>query len=229
MQRKRPFVGAIIILLIVVAGGVLYLRTDREPAASDVSAAGWKSFCSDYGYLCMRYPGDWKLETKETKDEALSPETTVITSPSGDTEIIYRPNFGATNHVEASIMSVINVDPAESPDLRVVAVVGKYDGGGIVDAPYTLENFVTNDLKSATGEIFTSGASITSNHEPVYHVFTPRNNPKITSYLYVKYDQTNPDEVAAGHFRTYEEALAVLRSDEGRTARRILQSASYRQ
>ncbi len=235
--RHIPRTALLIIvgLLILDAIGSIYLYSrlsDGGAAAADARAAksqSWKTYCSDYGQLCLRYPVSWKLNTvATTDDEAVSPVTTRITSPSKDIIVIYRPNYGLTNQTESDILSVIGVANTQTADLRTVTLMTEYNGGGIVDQPFMPEAFVTNNLQAATTDTFVEGATITSNREPVFHTFTPRNNDKLTSYLYIKYGQNNPYKSDAGHYTTYDEASTMLKSSEARTAQQILQSARYK-
>jgi len=225
----------IFISLGVFAGSAAYVwqRTHDNSKAdnketSQASKPGWKVFCSDYGYACLEYPESWKLKTSTTKDEAVSPETTSITSPSGDVVVRYRPNYGVTEKTEADILTVIGVDTTKLSDLKVVSMISQYNGGPLAEKPFAPMTFVTDTLQAATGDAFTPGAVITSDNEPVYHTFTPGNNQKVTSYLYVKYDQKNSYPNSAGLFYSYDQALAALESAEAKTAREILQTVSYK-
>lgn len=220
---------------IVLAGicAALYvgLKPDAAPKAVTAGAADsqtFKTYCSDYGYLCFDYPATWKLSEAKTDDEAISPETTRVTSPSGATVVTHRPNFGATNRTEANILSVMSVDNTKASDLKVVSMVDEYDGGWIARLPYSLETYVTNNLKTASGDTLVEGTTVTTADEPVFHTFTPRNNAKLTSFLYVKFDQANVRQDEAGLYANRQDALKALENSESRTARQILQSVRYR-
>lgn len=233
---KKPHLLLLPLLLLII-GGLVGLYISNISSSADINKnvlsnnidPGWKSYCSDYGYLCLSYPQEWNIINLTTEDESTSPETTTFTSPSGKITVVYRPNFGIRGQEEANIMSVISVDKTKAEDLQVVSLVTQYNGSGILDEPYSPETFVTNNLQSASSETFAAGVNVASSHEPVFHTFVPRNNSKITSYLYVKYNQDVSRRSTAKKYASYDETLLALQSSEAQTARRILQSVSYRE
>ena len=229
MKRKLILaLSAVTIVMVGAAAAFAWMgRSDKETAQDNETVQGAKrTYCSDYSYLCFDYPSEWRIETDKTTEEAISPERTTLTSPDGDTAVVYRPNFGVTGKVEAVEMSVINVESANE-DLQVVSLVNKHAGSYDAEKLYSAEAYVTNVVVAATGDPLIPGATILSRDEPVFHTFTPKNNPNINSQLYIKFRQKHGIRMDA-IYADYQTALDDLQQDTVRQAMEILKSARYR-
>src|SRR6185312_6009117 len=233
----------VVIIVIGLAGWLVYkhqkhaAKDTAKPAASKSKTvaksakpadpyAGWKSFCSSYGGLCLQYPADWQLKQQTfTANESPSPEIDTVTSPSGDIVVSYTPSNAVRGTGNPITMKVVGVSDARSQGLHVVSLIDKYDGSG-GSKPYSIENFVATNLKASNGTAFTTGATISANYEPVVRQFTPANRSNFASVLAVEYDQNDKQGLSSG-FDTYDAAAAALNGSEAKTADQILKSAKY--
>lgn len=129
-QKGFSVVELLIVIVIVAAIGVgswvLYRDHHKKSVSSKTTTsiyAGWKSYCSNYGGLCLKYPPNWKLTTHSittytqntssflfaksgTTDEA------VVANPAGTIGVVYMPsNLPPNSGGNPSTLTVVGATP----------------------------------------------------------------------------------------------------------------------
>lgn len=240
------------IVVIVIIGGGLWVynhhstsststTTSKKTTSSSSSStpagpnqaqyAGWQSFCSSYGGLCLKYPATWKLSqvTNPPGQSADGQEVDTFTSPSGNVEVVYMPSAQVTGSRRQEAIQVVGVTPTALSTVEVVSLIDQVSGSS---SQYAVEDFVT--LTSAAHAInssdspFKTGATISSSYEPPYHQFTNPERPSDIgqTILAVTEKGGNP---AGNVFSSSSDAEAWLNSSEVQTAGQILDSVTFSQ
>jgi len=57
--------------------------------SSSNPSSGWKSYCSKIGYICYKYPANWKFTSNTYANDPIYPEDDEINSPSGNVRVVY--------------------------------------------------------------------------------------------------------------------------------------------
>ncbi len=239
----------VIILLIVMAGGLLYVHFRKSPAKAQGSKvvssaqnkvapgpnpaqyAGWQSFCSSYGGLCLKYPSTWRLtQASYTPGQNSSgQEVDTITSPSGKVKVVYMPSAQVTGVRRTESISVANVLPAEEAALEAVQLI---DHLNTSPAQYAVEDFVTlvsaAHALNSTNTPFMAGSTIVSAAEPPYHQFTNPERPGDIGQQLLAVTESGglPD---GNLFASVPAAQNWLSGAEVKTANQILTSVTYSQ
>jgi len=132
----------LLLLVLIGAGGWLVYKGNHKTTTTSHTAnlyTGWRSFCSSYGGLCLRYPSDWTLSTKVegvAPASNIAPQPTTkeanITSPSGNVTVEYQPyciQLAAppTGMYTDDVLSVTT--PSGAPNFKVVKAISSYQGG----------------------------------------------------------------------------------------------------
>lgn len=179
---------------------------------------GWKTFCSAFGGLCLKYPTNWTF--KQTLTKTVVAETDIINSPAGDLSINYYPNTGTGPTGDNSDVYVYSVNPTQSSYFEVVGLVVKS-----LDSPtgYVPELFVTsNNINSYN---YYAGQSISDTYFATVPIFTsPKiNNGKYLSLLDV--ELANQNSQLTG-FNTEAQAQDWFTLSQVKVAKQILESVS---
>jgi hypothetical protein len=251
-QRGFGVVETLMLLVIIVligAAGWLVLKNHSktvkssnaqttQSASTQSSAgpnqsqyAGWKSFCSSYGGLCLKYPVSWKLSqaTSAPGASASGQEVNTITSPSTNVTVTYRPSAQVSGDRRQEAIKVAGVVPTAISGLEVLKLID-YTGGSA--NPYAVEDFVT--LTSAahalnsTDTPFTAGATIGNTSEPPYHQFTNPVRPGDIGQQLLAVTVSNGDP-GSNFFNSDSDAQSWLNSPEVVTAGQIIDSVTYSQ
>lgn len=240
----------IIIVLIGAAGWLVYRDNKKTPTAIKVTTstassttntsssagpnqaqyAGWLSFCSSYGGLCLKYPSNWKL-SQVSYTPGTSPttgqEVNTITSPSTTVTVSYMPSALVTGSRRDETIKVVGVTATAISNLKVYKLIDQ-----LSSSQYAVEDFVT--LNSAAHALdtaatpFTAGAKIAAGAEPPYHQFTNPERPSDIGQQLLAVTISNGN---AGNniFTSNAAAQAWLTSAEVVTASQILDSVTYSQ
>ena len=241
----------LIIIILIGAAGWLVLKNHSKTTASnkvvktlqqDITAknpagpsqsqyAGWQSFCSSYGGLCLKYPTTWKLSQASSApgSSADGQEVDTITSPSTNVTVSYRPSAQVSGDRRQEAIKVFGVTPTDVSNLVVVKLID-YVGGA--SNSYAVEDYVT--LATAAHALnssdtpFTTGATIASTTEPPYHQFTNPVRPTDIGQQLLAVTVSNGDP-GSNFFNTDNAAQSWLNSPEVVTAGQIIDSVTYAQ
>lgn len=193
--------------------------------------AGWQTFCSSYGGLCLKYPSNWKLSqaTYAVGSNIFGQEIDTITSPSTSVTITYRPSALDTGDRRQEAIKVVRASLTANSNLEVLQLIDELSGS---PTEYAVEDYVT--LASAAHALnkastaFTPGAVIDKTVEPPYHQFTNPVRPDNIGQqlLAVTIDNGDP---GSNFFSSDAAAQAWLSSSEVVTAGQILNSVTYSQ
>lgn len=145
----------IIVILICVVGWLIYEKQHKTTTTKATAAqsnnvasatrpaskpskqttnlyAGWETYCSSYGGLCLKYPPSWTVKTtSEPTSTAKKTDKAEITSPSGNVTVEYQPYCiqmaapPAGTYTE-NILSVST--PTGASGFRVVKAISSYQG-----------------------------------------------------------------------------------------------------
>jgi prepilin-type N-terminal cleavage/methylation domain-containing protein len=239
----------VIIGLIAMAGWLVYRNHSKTQAAvknnhsahtnpavntpnsNQSQYATWKSFCSSYGGLCLKYPATWKLSqaTFAPGQNANGQEVDTITSPSTSVAVSYMPSAQVSGVRRIESIKVVGVNPTATSDLKVYQLINQITGPPI---QYAAEDFVT--LTSAAHALnkanspFSQGAVIANSAEPPYHQFT---NPLRPGNIGQQLLSVNIGGFGPGinFFSSAQSAQDWFKTSEVVTAGQILASVTYAQ
>ena len=238
-----------IIALIALAGWLVNRNHAKTQAAVGVSRsthanspgntqgpnqsqyAGWKSFCSSYGGLCLKYPSTWKFTqaTFTPGQNTNGQEVDTITSPSTSVAVSYLPSAQVSGVRRIENIKVVDVIPTATSDLKVYQLIDQVTGP---PAQYAVEDFVAlTTAAHALNKVnspFNKGATIANSAEPPYHQFTNPLRPGNIGQqlLSVNIGGTTP---GGNIFDTNAAAQDWLNGSEVVTAGQILSSVTYSQ
>jgi|ERR1039458_7354224 hypothetical protein len=242
------FMALVIIALIIGAGWLVYRDNHKTPAGSKPKTlqqnlgksssgpnqsqyAGWQSFCSSYGGLCLRYPASWKFSqaTSAPGQNTNGQEVDTITSPSTAVAVSYMPSAQVSGIRLGETIKVVGVNPASVSNLKVYQLIDEVTGPPV---QYAVEDFVT--LTSAAHALnkanspFTLGSTIANTSEPPYHQFT---NPLRPGNIGQQLLSVNIGGTTPGNnfFSTATAAQDWLNASEVVAAGQILSSVTYSQ
>jgi hypothetical protein len=242
------FMALVIIALIIGAGWLIYRDNHKTPISSKPKTlqqnsgkssggpnqsqyAGWQSFCSSYGGLCLRYPASWKFSqvTSTPGQNTNGQEVDTITSPSTSVAVSYMPSAQVSGIRLGETIKVVGVNPASVSNLKVYQLIDEVTGPPV---QYAVEDFVT--LTSAAHALnkanspFTLGSTIANTAEPPYHQFT---NPLRPGNIGQQLLSVNIGGTTPGNnfFSTAAAAQDWLNASEVQTAGQILASVTYSQ
>lgn len=231
----------LLIFVILIIGGVGYkvysnnnnkaktsvavVKKSATPAKVQDPYSGWKSFCSDLGGLCMKYPSNWTY-VKEDSSQDISPsvENNTLKNPADNFKIVYSPSYQIAGTGSDVTIKVLNVVPTKADSLSVYSVVSEdNDKTYSSDKPFHASYFISRNNLNAGNDaqsVYTKGATIVSSYEPVLHRFdNPQKSTQYPSQL-MQIDES---------FSTYQAAAEWLSSSNVKTAGLIMQSTSYKQ
>ena len=245
----------IIIALIGTVGWLVYKNHHKSTTASTASTttvpttstkstttttqpvnpyAGWQSFCSSYGGLCLKYPSNWTLKTtSEAASTTINTQEADITSPSGNVTVEYQPYCTQLSAPPAgtwtdNVLSVTS--PTSTSDFKVVKAVSSYQGSSssnISESLYLTSNSViqqygitvgshtntTGDTDEAAAGFFANSKSSDPSNLQCMNVGSLKNS---TGGNYLNFSSTSA-------------AQAWFSNSEAVTANQILSSVSYNQ
>jgi prepilin-type N-terminal cleavage/methylation domain-containing protein len=254
LKKQKGFsaVEVILVLVIVALIGVVgYMAyKSHHKAATTTSAkaaaptkkaattadpyAGWQSFCSDLGGLCLKYPSTWKFNriTYAQGESATGTEVDTITSASGKVIVGYLPadeGPGGTGSDET--INVVSVTPAVSNDFEAISLINIQRG-----TYYIPESYVNTKSKAYIDQDsgktpMIPGASVHLTYGPLFTLggFSnpkkPNDIPKkqILAIIHSAHDIEPPQ------FSSNADAQAWLSTADVKTAQQILSSVSYKQ
>ncbi len=245
--------GLLIVLILVVIGGVGYMvyHNDHKTKTTSVSTtsatkpatsiktttnpyAGWQSFCSSYGGLCLKYPSNWTLKTtSEAASATQNTDEADITSPSDNVTVDYQPYCIQLAAPPAgtwtdNVLSVTS--PTSTSDFKVVKAVSSYQGSSssnISESLYLTSNTVvqqngitvgthtdtTGDVDESAAGFFENAKSSDQSNTQCMNVGSLKNS---TGGNYLNFSST-------------ADAQAWFSTSEAQTADQILSSISYNQ
>ena len=203
----------------------------NTPSSNQSQYAGWKSFCSSYGGLCLKYPSTWKLSQASFApgQNTNGQEADTITSPTASVAVSYMPSAQVSGVRLNETIKVVGVNPTATSDLKVYQLIDQVTGP---PTQYVVEDFVT--LTSAAHALnkanspFNQGTTIANTSEPPYHQFTNPLRPGNIGQqlLSVNIGGTGP---GANIFNSNAAAQDWLNASEVVTAGQILSSVTYSQ
>jgi len=180
--------------------------------------AGWKTFCSTMGGLCLKYPTNWTFK-QTLLSQSISPERDVFTSPSGSVVVDYLPRNGEGPTGNNSTVNIVSVNNTQESDMDVVgAIIKNLDG---TSPGYVAQLFVTGNPNG-----YTTGQTLNNIYWPAIPEFS---NAKLLGGKKVSrldVEQANSTNQMNG-FPTQASAQAWLDSSEVKTGQLILESAAY--
>jgi len=204
---------------------VVVVKKSSTPAKVQDPYSGWKSFCSNLGGLCMKYPVNWTyVKEDSTQDISPSVENNVLKNPADNFEIVYSPSYQIGGTGSDVTIKVLNVVPTQAEGLSVYSIVSEdndktYSSGKAFHAYYFINRnnlTASNDAQS----VYSKDATIVSSYEPVLHKF---NNPqKATQY-------SNQLMQIDESFSTYQAAAEWFSSANVNNAGLIMKSTRFNQ
>lgn len=239
----------VIIALIAAAGWLVYRDNHKTPATvnkpktlqqnlgkssggpNPSQYAGWQSFCSSYGGLCLKYPATWKFSqvTHAPGQSTTGQEVDTFTSPSTLVTVSYLPSAQVSGIRRAETIKVVGVTQTALSNLKIYQLIDQVTGPPI---QYAVEDFVTltsagHALNKANSP-FTLGSTIANTSEPPYHQFTNPLRPGDIGQQLLAVTISNGDP-GSNFFSSTTAAQAWLNSSEVVAAGQILASVTYSQ
>lgn len=174
----EPILIIVIIALIGVVGWLVYKNHHKTTTVSTTNTssskpvtstklstqptnpyAGWQSFCSSYGDLCLKYPTSWTLKTTtEAVSTTQNTEEANITSPSGNVTVQYQPDCSqlvgppASGKYNDAILSVTS--PPGTSNFKVIKGISSYQSSTsnhISESLYLTSNLIVQQQKITVG------------------------------------------------------------------------------
>ena len=198
-------------------------KATATPAQPANPYAGWKSFCSNAGGLCLNYPTDWQFANGNQ-----SYEIDKIASPSGLVEILYTPqgNPVGPGVGTVSTVNVVNVSKAVAPGYEVVSLIKHMTQ--MASPNYAADIFLApTSLTNINHQAYSAGLSYSSSYEPQFYMF---NDSKLSSYsqLMEVTIPVNNRLVSQNMFSSFLAAENWINSNDVKTATKILESVSLK-
>ncbi|HUD06300.1 MAG TPA: hypothetical protein VMR34_00265 [Candidatus Saccharimonadales bacterium] len=200
---------------------------------------GWKSFCSSYGGLCLKYPSNWSLATKSVgvdPDGTIAPEPTTteanITSPSGNVTVEYQPYCTQLAAPPAgtytdNVLSVTS--PTSTPGFKIVKAVSSYQGSSSSNISENLY-LTSNAVVQQNGITVGSHTNTTGNDDESAAGFFENTKSTISTSNLQCLNVGSLNNSAGGNYLNFSsiaEAQAWFSNSEVQTANQILSSVSY--
>ncbi len=225
-------------------GTVLSTATKQAAKKSPIASkpvdpyAGWQSFCSDVGGLCVKYPSTWVLKQDAHGNATGDSELNTITNPNSKIAVSYTPKYGIGGVPVSQTITVNDVLPTVASDFNVVELLVKQSSGYAVEAFVTTKTQAHENIAKATANSgyadggtvnFTKGATIQNDGgSNTGHGFNNPKKPNTTGAQKVRItNASNPLDLPS--FTTSDAAQAWLNSAEVKTAVQILTSLNYKQ
>ena len=165
--------------------------------------AGEKTFCDNFSSTCLRYPKDWVIAG--TTSSSKTSET--FTNATSSTVVSYDNPYGADKTEQVYFIADIQDLTIKSLGPKIVGrVLGSAPDYSLVDASY---------VSSVRAQI---GQSISFVSNPVFTT----NVQNATARL-----KAAPTAAAAANIKSSDQATAWFKTDDAKTALKILQSLYY--
>ncbi len=205
--------------------------TPTQPASP---YAGWQSFCSSYGGLCIKYPSNWKLKTtSEAASTTINTQEADITSPSGNVTVEYQPYCTQLSAPPSGIWTdnILSVtSPTSTSDFKIVKSVSSYQGNNssnISESLYLTSNSVIQQYGISVG----THTNTTGNTDEAVAGFFANAKSSAPSNLQCLNVGSLKNSTGGNYlnFSSAADAKAWFSNSEAVTAKQILSSTSYNQ
>ncbi|MCL5113302.1 MAG: hypothetical protein M1554_02360 [Patescibacteria group bacterium] len=208
--------------------------TTTIPTQTTNQYAGWQSFCSNYGGLCIKYPTNWTLKlTTEPISTTQNTQKIDITSPSDSVMVEYQPYCvqlagPPVGYWTDNILSVTSPMFTYN-NFKIIKAISSYQGSNssnITDSLYLTSSSVVQQDGITVG-VHTNTTGITD--EAGAGFFTNiRSNDQNLQCLWTS--QVNKSVgTNSQNFSSVSKAQAWFSNSEVLTANQILNSVSYYQ
>ena len=186
--------------------------------------AGWKSFCSSRGGLCVQYPTNWTLSQVINK---YNDEVDKIISPSGLVAVVYLPQGSPAGPGVGtqSNVNVVSVNQAAASGYEVVSLYKQMPQ--LTTSNYAADIFLVPASSTNTNQQpYAAGMSYASAYEPQFYMF---NDAKLNKYSQQMDVEISSSQLPAQNlFSSQTAAVNWMNSSEVKTATQILESVSYK-
>jgi hypothetical protein len=206
--------------------------TTSKPESVANLYAGWDTYCSKFGGLCLKYPSNWILKTTvEPVSNSLNTHEANIMSPSGNVVVQYQPYCTelmapAPGTYTDDILSVTS--PSSNSNFKIVEAISSYQGSSssnISENLYLTSTSVVTQNNITPG-VQTNTTGITDEATAGFFMNSKSTNPSNLQCINVG-SLNNSTGSNYLNFSTTSAAQAWFGNSEVKTAVKILSSVNY--
>jgi hypothetical protein len=214
---------------IVTTGTTTTPVTTKTTASTANPYAGWQSFCSNYGDLCLKYPSSWTIKTtSEPVSTTENIDEADITSPSGGVTVEYQPYCTQLVGPPAGTYTdnVLSVSsPTSTTDFKVIKNISAIQFSNSGSTTYTEGLYITsNAVVVGNGITVGSHTNTTGDDDEASAGFFVNAKSSVPSNLQC-IDVSSND--SSPSFSDTSDVQAWFNTSEAQTADQILSSLSY--
>jgi prepilin-type N-terminal cleavage/methylation domain-containing protein len=197
------------------------VSTNNKTVATVNPYAGWKSYCSSDGGLCIKYPTNWTYAN--VSNQGSNPEEYTFTSPDNKIDVIYEPNdqLPLTAGQASTVDVLSSMSPTSTTDFKVIQAIETQKNS--VSVGYFLTSNSVAQQFSLTLGTHTSNQDVIG--QASFFQNSKGTNPSYNQTIYV----AEPPNPYVSSVSTNTEAKSWFSSSDVKVAGQILESASYAQ